>query len=108
MLAYRLLKAGNLPTRDEKLVKSMIPKLEYDAVKTKLFLDNTEVPTLEFNEMNIKPEPTYHIPSYADGNTYNQNNYENKSTSYQHDYIYNNDENKEYHKTVRCHTQKFL
>ena len=43
------------------------------AVKTKLvkiFSDNTEVPTTEFNEMNIKPEPTYHTQSYADGNNY--------------------------------------
>ena len=40
-----------------------------------IFLDNTEVPTTEFNETNIKPEPAYHTQSHDDGNTYNQNNY---------------------------------
>ena len=34
-LAYKLLKAGNLQTRNEKLVKAMITELQYDAVKTK-------------------------------------------------------------------------
>ena len=34
-LACKLLKAGNLQTRNEKLVKAMITELKYDAVKTK-------------------------------------------------------------------------
>ena len=40
-----------------------ITELKYNAVKSKLvkiLLDNTEIPTSEFNKMNIKPEPTYH------------------------------------------------
>lgn len=43
--------------------------------------------------MSIKPQSTYPTQSYTDRNTYNQNNYENKTTSYQHDCIYDNDEN---------------
>ena len=75
MLAYRLLKAANLPTRDEQLVKATITELRYDSVKTKLvktFSDNTEIPISEFNEMNIKPEPIYHTQSYTDRINYNQ------------------------------------
>ena len=36
VLAYRLLKAANLPTRDEQLVKATITELKCDSVKTKL------------------------------------------------------------------------
>ena len=45
----------------------------------KIFFNNTEVPTTEFNEMSIKLESTYPIQTYADRNTYNQNNYEKKN-----------------------------
>ena len=34
LLAYRLLKSANLPTRDEQLVKATIIKLKYDLVKS--------------------------------------------------------------------------
>lgn len=50
--------------------------------------------------MNIRPEPTHHTESYTDRNTYKQNNYENKKNSYQHNHVYDNDENKEYPKTL--------
>ena len=86
VLAYRLLKAANLPTRDEQLVKATITELRYDSVKTKLvkiFSDNTEIPISEFNEMNIKPEPIYHTQSYTDRINYNQTNYENEATAYE-------------------------
>ena len=58
------------------------------------------MPTTGFNEMNIRPEPTHHTESYTDRNTYKQNNYENKKNSYQHNHVYDNDENKEYPKTL--------
>lgn len=47
--------------------------------------------------MNIKPEPMYQTQSYADKNTYNKNNYEEETISYQHNYVHNDDENKKYH-----------
>ena len=84
VLANRLLKAANLPTCDKQLVKATITELKYDSVETKLakiFSDNTEVPISEFNEMNIKPEPTYHTQSYTDCINYNQTNYENEATA---------------------------
>ena len=62
MLAYRLLKAANLLTRDEQLVKVKITELKYDSVKStliKLFPDNSEGPTSEFNNMHIKTETVY-------------------------------------------------
>ena len=86
VFAYRLLKAANLPTRDEQLVKATITELKYDSVKTKLvkiFSDNTEVPISEFNEMNIKPGPIYHTQSYTDRMNYNQTNYKNEATTYE-------------------------
>ena len=61
LLAYRLLKSANLITRDEPLVKATIGELKYDIVKTKLtkiFSDTNEVPTSDFNNLNIKSEPT--------------------------------------------------
>ena len=84
VLANRLLKVANLPTYDKQLVKATITELKYDSVKTKLvkiFSDNTQVPISEFNEMNIKPEPTYHTQSYTDRINYNQTNYENEATA---------------------------
>ena len=50
--------------------------------------------------MNIKPEPMCHTQSYADRNTYNKNNYEDVTTSYQRNYVHDDDENKKYHKTL--------
>ena len=63
LLAYRLLKSANLTTRDEQLVKATIGELKYETVKTKLtkiFTDTNEVPTSDFNNINIKSEPTFH------------------------------------------------
>ena len=94
LLAYRLLKPANLPTRDEQIVKATITELKYDSVKTKLvkiFSDNTEVPISEFNEMKIKPEPTYHTQSYTDRINYNQTNYENKATAYEPEIAHDDD-----------------
>lgn len=109
MQAYKLLKTANLPTRDEQLVKATITELKYNAVKTKLvqiFSDNTEVPTIEITKMNIKPEPTNNTQSYADGNTYNENNYENKTISYQQDYVYNDNEIEAYHETLHTRNNR--
>ena len=113
MLAYRLLRAANLPTQDKQLVKVTITKLKYDAFKMKLveiFSDNTEVPTTEFNKMNIKPDPTYHTQAYLDGNTsrcqvkpwFNPNNYKHY---YQQTPIQQNDHKT--HQTVTGETERF-
>ena len=64
VLAYRLLKSANLSTRDEQLVKATITELKYDSVKNKLikiFSDNNDIPTSDFNNMHIKTEPVYSI-----------------------------------------------
>ena len=94
MLAYRLLKAANLPTRDEQLVKATITELKYDSVKSKLiriFSDNSDVPTPELNDIHIKSEPVYHTQSYLEDNTLNQTNYKNGDPEFQHKYVYKND-----------------
>ena len=94
MLVYRLLKAANLPTRDEQLVKVTITELKYDSVISKLikiFSDNCEVPTSEFNNMHIKTEPVYHTQSYPEDNTFDQTNYQNEDPELQYEYVYEND-----------------
>ena len=94
MLAYRLLKAANLPTRDEQLVKVTITELKYDSVISKLIKilsDNSEVPTSEFNNMHIKTEPVYHTQSYPEDNTFDQTNYQNEDPELQYEYVYEND-----------------
>ena len=60
MSAYRLLKVANLLTRGEQLVKATITELKSNSVKSKLikiFSDNSEVPTSEFNDIHIKTAP---------------------------------------------------
>ena len=94
MLAYRPLKAANLPTRDEQLVKATITELKYDSKKLKLikiFSDNSEVSTSEFNDIPIKTEPVYRTQSYPEDDTFDQTNYENEDTEFQHEYVYKND-----------------
>ena len=50
-------------TRDEQLVKDTITELKYDSIKSKLikiFSDNSEVLTPEFNSMYIETGPVYY------------------------------------------------
>ena len=94
VLAYRLLKSANLSTRDEQLVKATITELKYDSVKSKLikiFSDNNDIPTPDFNNMHIKTEPVYHAQSYSEVNTYTQTHFDDEDTEYQTDYINEND-----------------
>ena len=110
MLAYRLLKAANLPTRDEQLVKATITEPKYDSVKSKLikiFSDNSEVLTSEFNNMHIKTEPAYRAQSYPEYNTFDQTNYENEDPELQHEYIYKNDneQQNEHHTLYTCNNK---
>ena len=68
LLAYRLLKAANLTTRDEQLVKATVTELQYSIVKSKLikiFSDNNDVPTSKLNEMTIKTEPVLHTQCHS-------------------------------------------
>ena len=110
MLAYRLLKAANLPTCDEQLVKTTITELKYDSVKTKLvkiFSGNTEVLISEFNEMNIKPEPIYHTQSYTEQINYNQTNYENKATAYEPEIAFDNNQEEELQQTLYTKNNRY-
>lgn len=94
VLAYTLLKSANLSTRDEQLVKATITELKYDSVKSKLikiFSDNNDIPTPDFNNMHIKTEPVYHAQSYPEVNTFAQTHFDNEDTEYQTDYINEND-----------------
>ena len=93
MLAYTLLKSANLSTRDKQLVKATITELKYDSVKSKLikiFSDNNDIPTPDFNKMHIKTEPVYHAQSYPEVNTFAQTHFDNEDTEYQTDYINEN------------------
>ena len=112
MLAYRLLKAANLPTHDEQLVKSAITELKYDSVKSKLiktFSDNCEVSTSEFNDIHIKTEPVYHSQSYPENDTSDQTNYENEDPEFQHEYVYKNDNKQQNeHHPLYAHKNKHL
>ena len=94
MLAYRLQQTANLLTRNEQLVKAIMTELKYDSIKSKLmkiFSENRDVPTSEFNGMHIQIVPVYHIQSYPEGNTFNQTNYENEDPEFQQKYVYEND-----------------
>ena len=94
VLAYRLLKSANLSTRDKQLVKATITELKYDLLKSKLikiFSDNNDISTLDFNNMHIKTEPEYHAQSYPEVNTFTQTHLYDEDTEYQTDYINEND-----------------
>ena len=94
MLAYRLLQTANVLTCNEQLVKATMTELKYDSVKSKLmkiFSENSDVPTSEFNGMHIQIVPVYHTQSYPEGNTFNQTNYENEDPEFQEKYVYKND-----------------
>ena len=69
LLAFRLLKSANLNTSHEQLVKATVSELNFDQVKTKLtkiFTDESEIPSADFKELNIKQETfqTQHQSSY--------------------------------------------
>ena len=110
VLAYRLLKAANLPTRDEQLVKATITELKYDSVKSKLikiFSDNSDAPTPELNDIHIKTEPVYHTQSYPEDNAFDQTSYANEDPEFQHKYIYENDnERQNEHHTLYARNNK--
>ena len=110
MLAYRLLKAANLLARDEQLVKATITELKYDSAKSKLikiFSDNCEDPTSKFNDIHIKTEPVYHTQSYPEDDTFDQINYDNEDPEFQHEYIHENDnERQNEHHTLCAHNNK--
>ena len=110
VLAYRILKAANLPTRDEQLVKATITELKYDSVKLKLikiFSDNSDVPTPELNDIHIKIEPVCHTQSYPEDNAFDQASYVNENPEFQHEYIYENDnERQNEHHTIYARNNK--
>ena len=62
LLAYRLLKAANLSSNHEQLVKATVTDLNYDEVKnklTKIFSDESTAPSPELQGLQIKQE-TFH------------------------------------------------
>ena len=58
LLGFRLLKAANLSTRDEQLVKATITDIKYEEVKGKLTKIFSERSTPDSN-IEIKPEPSF-------------------------------------------------
>ena len=72
LLAYHLIKSANLTKRDQQLVKATINRLtlvnpSHDISKSKLikiFLEDNEIPTIDFKELHIKRETTYHAQNY--------------------------------------------
>ena len=76
LLAYRLLKAANLTTRDEQLVKATITELNYEIVKsklTKVFSDESELtPPDVKSEVQIKSDTTFHTLNKFDETPYTQ------------------------------------
>ena len=67
LLAYHLIKSANLSKRYQQLVKATINKLSYDISKSnliKIFLEDNEIPTIDFKELHIKQETTYHAQNY--------------------------------------------
>ena len=63
LLAYRLLKAANLDSTHEKLIKATISDLKFDEVRLKLlkvFSDESNAPLeSEFSSVKIKSEPSF-------------------------------------------------
>ena len=76
LLAYRLLKAANLESTHEKLIKATISDLKYDEVRSKLvkiFSDESADNFLEsaFSSMNVKSEPTFYNKESSDEDKHN-------------------------------------
>ena len=84
LLAYHLLKAANLTTR--QLVKATITKLNYEIVKsklTKVFSDESELmPPDVKSEVQIKSEPTFHTLSDETPYTQTYPDHYNKEDQY--------------------------
>ena len=74
LLAYCLLKAANLTTQDEQLVKATITELNYEIVKSKkVFSDESQLtPPDVKSEVQIKSEPTFHTLNRFDETPYTQ------------------------------------
>ena len=76
LLAFHLLKAANLTTQDEQLMKATITELNYEIVKsklTKVFSDESELtPPDVISEVQIKSEPTFHILNRFDETPHTQ------------------------------------
>ena len=63
LLAYRLIKSANLPSSQEQLIRATVTELKFDLVRskiTKIFSDQSEIPSSDFENLNIKSEPTYY------------------------------------------------
>ena len=60
LLGFRLLKAANLSTRDEQLIKATVSDIKYEEIKTKLTKIFSEQNTPSPSNVEIKTEPTFH------------------------------------------------
>ena len=63
LLAYRLIKSANLPSSQEQLIRATVTDLKFDQVRskiTKIFSDQSEVPSSDMENLNIKSEPIYY------------------------------------------------
>ena len=105
VLAYRLLKAANLLTRDEQLVKATITEFKYDSAKSKLikiFSHNCEDPTSKFHDIHIKTEPVCHTQYHREDDTFDQINYDNEDPEFQHEHVHENDNERQSEHHTTC------
>lgn len=85
ILGFRLLKAADLPPRDEQLIKATITDFKLNEIKTKLSKIFSEGPSQckqPSEEIKLKTEPTFHAECQDD----NESDYTDEYTDYDGEY----------------------
>ena len=103
LLTYRLIKAANLPHHQEQLIRATVSDLNLEEVRSKIvkiFSDQSEVPAEEFENLNIKSEPTL----FQEQASYDPNDYQEYHND---DYVRSSDDASDLLYTRNNHRGRF-
>lgn len=111
LLGFKLLKAANLTSQHEQLIKATIAEINYENITKKIksiFSNETGNPTTKSEEQNIKSEPLFYtkVPTVIDSDNEGESSNDNENTEEFGDTLYTQGKMKRPIKTRQYYNQR--